>query len=52
MFKGYKTYLVSFALFIIGGLVWVGILDQQTGTALSVMLTGGAFAALRASKPS
>ena len=50
MLKGYKTYLCSAVIFVVGGLLALGVISQETATVLTTLFGGAGLAALRAAK--
>lgn len=48
--EGKKTYAMSAALFVVGGLEALGLLPKEVSDPLKVFLAAGAVAALRAAK--
>ena len=47
MLNGKKSYLGAVALFVIGGLVYLGVLDQKTAESLAMAVGGFSVYALR-----
>ena len=45
--QGKKSYISAVALFIIGGLFFVGVLTQEQANALALMVGGVGVASLR-----